>query len=91
MDGRTGKWPSPALWRKIHNRCPFPESQATLVSVLRWRHSCDDLHRLDGFRRDLIRVQTALLIRHRLVRDISFQPETEQPAERGRSPPACAR
>ena len=43
--------------------------EAALVAVLGGRHAGDDLHRLHRLWRNLIRVDTALLIRNRLVVD----------------------
>ena len=43
--------------------------QAVLVAELGRRHAGDDLHRLHGLRRDLVRVDPALLVGHRLVVD----------------------
>ena len=52
----------PGLGHDVHH-------QAALVAVFGRRHARDDLHRLHGVRRDLIRVQAALLVGDRLVVD----------------------
>src|SRR5471032_1459674 len=43
--------------------------EAALVTVLRGRDARDDLHRLDGVLRDLVRIELALLVSDRLVVD----------------------
>ncbi len=43
--------------------------EAAFVAVFGRRDPCNDLHRLHGILRNLVRVQTTLLIRHRLVVD----------------------
>ena len=45
------------------------DDEAALVAVFGGRDAGDDLHRLDGVRRDLVRVDAALLVGDRLVVD----------------------